>query len=109
MVEYAQPPRSFRVLLTLASIVVLIAGMRAAQELILPFLISVFVALVSVPIVFWMERKGLPPVLAVIVVATLLIGAGVAIGAIVGESCRVRAILRDGVRRLTTIISPRRR
>ena len=86
MVEYAQPPRSFRVLLTLASIVVLIAGMRAAQELILPFLVSVFVALVSVPIVFWMERKGLPAVLAVIVVATLLIGAGVAIGAIVGSS-----------------------
>jgi predicted PurR-regulated permease PerM len=86
MVEYAQPPRSFRVLLTLASIVILIAGMRAAQELILPFLVSVFVAMVCAPIVFWMERKGLPAVLAVILVATALIGVGVGLGAIVGGS-----------------------
>lgn len=86
MVEYAQPPRGFRILLTLASIVILIAGMRAAQELVLPFLVSVFIALVCAPAVFWMERKGLPPVLAVILVATALVGAGVAVGAIVGGS-----------------------
>ena len=86
MSELGPPPRGFRILLTLASVVILIAGMRAAQELVLPFLVSVFIALVCAPPVFWMERKGLPAVLAVIVVATALLGAGVGIGAIVGGS-----------------------
>lgn len=55
-----------RFLLAAASFVVIIAGLRAAGDLILPFLIAVFLAVVNVPLMNWLVRMRVPKPLAVL-------------------------------------------
>lgn len=54
-------------LVTAASVVIVIAGLQAAQTLLLPFLVAVFLSIISTPPVLWLERRGLPASLAVLV------------------------------------------
>jgi predicted PurR-regulated permease PerM len=59
-----------RYLLTFASLIVVIAGVRAADAIIIPILLAVFIAVLSLPLLSALQRWGLPRVLAV--VATVL-------------------------------------
>jgi len=65
-------------LLSLAAFVVVIAGMRAAQSIIVPFLLAGFIAIVSTPYLNWLQRKGLPrgPALLLVMVGILAVGFG---------------------------------
>ncbi len=59
-----------RYLLTFASLIVVIAGLRAADAIIIPILLAVFIAVLSLPLLHALQRWGLPRILAV--VATVL-------------------------------------
>ena len=61
-------PASLRILLIIACIVVLIAGLQAASAIILPILVAVFLAVICTPPVTWLQRKGLPDWAAVLTV-----------------------------------------
>ena len=69
-----------RALLIIAAIVVIAAGMKAAQEVIVPLLLAVFIATISGPPVFWLERRKVPSALAItgVMVAMILTLAAVA-------------------------------
>lgn len=54
-----------RALLIAASVVIVIAGLKSASDLLLPFLVAVFLAILCLPILGWFERLGLPRPLAV--------------------------------------------
>lgn len=69
-----------------AAFVVIIAGMKAASAILIPFLLSAFLAVISAPSLFWMKRKGLPTGLALLAVV-LIISVGVtAVSTVVGSS-----------------------
>lgn len=51
--------RSGRHLLTAASVVVVVAGLRAAGSLVLPILLAGFLAILSSPLLRWFRRRGL--------------------------------------------------
>ena len=59
-----------RYLLTFASLIVVIAGVRAADAIIIPILLAVFIAVLSLPLLYGLQQWGLPRILAV--VATVL-------------------------------------
>ena len=59
-----------RYLLNFASLIVVIAGLRAADAIIIPALLAVFIAVLSLPFLYGLQRLGLPRILAV--VATVL-------------------------------------
>ena len=59
-----------RYLLTFASLIVVIAGVRAADTIIIPILLAVFIAVLSLPLLYGLQQWGLPRILAV--VATVL-------------------------------------
>jgi AI-2 transport protein TqsA len=73
--------RGARVLFVAASVVVVIAGLRAAASILLPFLVAVFLAIVSMPLMTWLQRRGVPKVIAV--VCTVLAGIAVLAGLVV--------------------------
>jgi len=54
-----------RFLVGAASFVIVVAGLRAAQTLVVPFLLAVFLAVVSVPFMRWLQNKGVPRALAI--------------------------------------------
>jgi AI-2 transport protein TqsA len=66
MMPIGRPDRGARVLLTAASLVVVIAGLRASGTLILPLLVAIFVAIVSSPLLAWLRRNRAPVPVAVI-------------------------------------------
>ncbi len=51
----------------LASLVVVIAGLKAAQNFFLPVMLAFFVAIVSYPITRWLTRRRIPSPIAVII------------------------------------------
>jgi predicted PurR-regulated permease PerM len=53
-----------RLTVTVASLVLIIAGLQALSGLLGPILLSLFVVLVSYPIMTWLKRRGLPDWLA---------------------------------------------
>ena len=61
-------------MISLAAFVVVVAGMRAAESIIVPFLLSVFIAVISAPMLFWLTKKGLPTWLALLIVIGGVIG-----------------------------------
>jgi AI-2 transport protein TqsA len=75
-----------RFLLTAAAFVVVVAGLRAAESIIIPVLISVFLAILCVPAVSWLRRRRVPTVLAVLLVVLVMMGVMAGFAAIVGGS-----------------------
>ncbi|MBD2426937.1 AI-2E family transporter [Phormidium sp. FACHB-1136] len=51
-------------LLGLASLVLIVAGLRAVSDLMSPILLSLFVAMVTTPLMQWLKARGLPGWLA---------------------------------------------
>ena len=93
MSEVTGRSRAASMLLTAAAFVVVVAGMRAAESIVVPFLLSVFIAIISAPSLFWLERKGLPRWLAMLIVIGAIIAVGVGVTAVVGAS--IREFTRD--------------
>ena len=54
-----------RLLLVAACVVVLVAGLRAASSIMIPFLVAVFIAAISLPVLTWLQRR-LPMIVAVL-------------------------------------------
>jgi len=75
-----------RVLVTLAALVIVVAGMRAAEAILTPFLISVFIAVIAAPPMFHLRRRGLPSSVAMSVVLAGILVIGFLLITLVGKS-----------------------
>lgn len=69
-----------RYLLIVASVVVVLAGLRAASDIIVPVLVALLVSLLSFPVLFWLLSKRVPSGLAVAV--TILVDLALLAGAV---------------------------
>jgi predicted PurR-regulated permease PerM len=85
LVEHGFSPTA-RGILTIAALVIIVAGMREAASLLLPFLVSAFLALICAGPLFWLKGKGVPTVLAVLLVVIVLLGLLSLVGVLVGTS-----------------------
>ncbi|TVP56169.1 MAG: AI-2E family transporter [Gemmatimonadales bacterium] len=56
-----------RFLFLAASAVVVVAGLRAAAPILLPFSLALFLAILSLPIMFALKRKGVPTSIAILI------------------------------------------
>ena len=77
-----------RVLLTAASLIVVIAGLKAAQSILIPVLLALLLAILCSPAVFWLRARRVPDVAAVLLVVLILIGVFTVFGVVVGGSVR---------------------
>ena len=68
--------RELRIMLALACFIVIIAGMRAAAGILIPFLLAVFIAVIFTPPLFWMQNRGVPKLLAIALIVVVLIAIG---------------------------------
>lgn len=74
-----QAGSGIRVLLSLACVVIIVTGLKLAASLFIPVMLGLFFALLSMPILNWLDRRGLPRMVAVLltVLTDLLILGGV--------------------------------
>ncbi len=62
----AQSGSGLRVLLSAACLVVVLGGLKLSSELFIPIMLGLFLALLSMPILNWLDRRGVPRPLAVL-------------------------------------------
>jgi predicted PurR-regulated permease PerM len=75
-------------MVTVAAFVIVIAGMRAASSILVPFLLSAFIAIICSPVLFWLRRRGVPSGVAVAIVIVGILGIGFLMGALIGTSVK---------------------
>ncbi|MYM64965.1 AI-2E family transporter [Pseudomaricurvus sp. HS19] len=82
----SQPAPVTRFLLPAAAFVIVVAGMRTAEAMLVPFLLSLFIAVICSPPLVWLKSRGVPGMLSLLIVLLGIIAAGVTVGAVVGAS-----------------------
>jgi AI-2 transport protein TqsA len=71
MTQQPTVPTSLRFLLSAACIVIVIAGLRSASTILVPFALALFVAVVSLPLLQFARSKGTPAPLAILLVVLI--------------------------------------
>jgi len=75
-------------MLSIASIIVIIAGLRAGVTLLIPILLASFLAAVLHPLVSWLQRRRVPCGLAVVVTILLILTAFTGPGLVVQDAAQ---------------------
>jgi len=81
--HFSQVSRS---VLVLAAVIIVIAGMRQSASLLVPFLLSIFIAVLSLPAMNSLEKHGLGAGLSLLVVVTGVFTAGFLLSLLIGTS-----------------------
>ena len=75
-----------RLLVTFAAFTIIVAGLKMADTLIVPFILAVFIAMVVAPLVTWLRARYVPNGLAILLVVVLMLSIGFLLGAIVSSA-----------------------
>jgi AI-2 transport protein TqsA len=75
-----------RVLITGASLCVVVAGLRAAGPILVPVIFSAFLAVLAIPPIKWLQARKVPDWLAVTIVLFGVIGAFTLVSLLIGNS-----------------------
>jgi predicted PurR-regulated permease PerM len=86
MADDAKSTTGGSALVLLAALVVIVAGLRAAQPIVVPFVVALFLAMICLPPLRWLQEKGLPAWLALIAIIAVVLVIGIAIVGVVGAS-----------------------
>jgi AI-2 transport protein TqsA len=73
-------------LVSLAAFVIVVAGMKLAAPLLVPFLLAVFISILIAAPFDWLQCKGLPAGIALLVVLSVLVFVAMLLGSLIGSS-----------------------
>ena len=71
IIDTSEERPGLRLLLVLACLVIITAGLKAAAPILVPFALALFMAVVSMPVMFGLRRKGVPAPLAILLTVLL--------------------------------------
>ncbi|MFO7831346.1 MAG: AI-2E family transporter [Desulfuromonadaceae bacterium] len=74
------------ILITGACLVVILAGLKNAQQLVVPFFLATFIAILCLPTLKWLEGRKIPGFLAVFIVINLALLFGLVLALFIGTS-----------------------
>jgi predicted PurR-regulated permease PerM len=74
------------ILFSCAAFVIVVAGMRAAQDVLIPFLLAIFIATICNPLVLLLQKKHIHQAFAIFFVFLLMIAFGFGITSLLGTS-----------------------
>jgi predicted PurR-regulated permease PerM len=80
------PQNKASAIMILAAIVVVIYGMQMAKVVLVPFLIAVFLALITVRPMLWLQRNRVPAIIAALIIVTAIMLILATLGMILGTS-----------------------
>lgn len=73
-------------LISFAAVFVVIIGMQMAKELLVPFLVAAFLALITVRPMLWMQKNRVPAIVGALIIVTFIMLVLAVVGTIVGTS-----------------------
>ncbi len=78
--------KMLKILLTLAALVIIFAGIYAARQIVVPLMLSAFIAIITIPALNWLSARGVPHLLALPLIGVILIGGLLLLAALVSNS-----------------------
>ncbi|MCP3871459.1 MAG: AI-2E family transporter [Gammaproteobacteria bacterium] len=72
--------------MTMAAFVILVAGMREAQSLLVPFLLSVFIAIIVAPALSYLKAHRIPTGIAILLIILAVFAVGILFSGLIGSS-----------------------
>ena len=72
------------VILILAGFIIVIAGIKAANSILVPFFLAMFIAVICAPPLFWLQRKGVPKLIALLSILVGILGVGLLFAVLIG-------------------------
>lgn len=78
--------RSIQISLSILTFIAVVAAMKLSSSILIPFLLSAFIATVSAPAMFWLTSKKVPTTLALLIVIAMILIAGFGVVALIGSS-----------------------
>jgi len=60
-------PRQNSSIIKFAAFIIIVAGMKSATGIVVPFLLALFLSIICAPSLFWMQKKGIPSILAILI------------------------------------------
>jgi predicted PurR-regulated permease PerM len=82
----AGPSTASRILIPLAAFVVVVAGLKAAAVIVVPFLMAVFLAVIAAPPLFWLKQKKISTGFAILIISMAILVAGFLVGTVLTTS-----------------------
>ena len=67
-----QKPGALSWLLGAAAIFILLAGLKTVSHIVTPFLLAAFLAIISAPPMAWMQRRGVPGLVSILLLFSLV-------------------------------------
>jgi predicted PurR-regulated permease PerM len=80
------PSHVQQILFNLAAFVIVVAGMRASSEILIPFLLAIFISVVANPLVIKLRSRRIPIIGAIVIVILGIIAIGIGITSLLGTS-----------------------
>ena len=77
---------SQNILIYMASFVIIVAGLKSAESILIPFLLAIFISVISNPLIIYLRSKGSPIVVAIFLVITFIFLLGAGITSIIASS-----------------------
>jgi len=84
--EQHAPRGSGQIIFLLAALIIIAAGLKSAQEIMVPFLLAAFIATIAATPMFWIRSKGVPAGVALALVVVGIFTALLLIGAVATQS-----------------------
>jgi predicted PurR-regulated permease PerM len=79
-------PRHTNVPVTLAALVIVIAGIKTAQVLLVPFLLAFFISIICAGPFFWLQQRKVPASLALLIVVSGVMLGGLVVVSLISSS-----------------------
>jgi AI-2 transport protein TqsA len=73
-------------LIIFAALVIVLAGIKSASAIIVPFILAAFIAIICHPLIKFFARFGITKSVAVFLVVLIILALGVSLGSLVGQS-----------------------
>ena len=86
MADSTKPTRGVHGLFVVAALILIGAGLRASASVVVPLLLALFLAIVASPPIARLRALGVPPSLAMVIVATAILGVGALFSVVVAVS-----------------------
>lgn len=84
--DYKKTVAANNVIVSFAAFVIIIAGMKASTQIIVPFLLAIFIAVLCAPLMIWLKAKKVPSGLAIFSVVAMFFLLAATFGTVIGAS-----------------------
>jgi predicted PurR-regulated permease PerM len=75
-----------RFMVVIAAFIIIVSGMRASEAILIPFLLSLFIAVICSSPLAWMKHRGIPNALSLLIIIFVIMVVWLVFAAVVGSS-----------------------